>query len=596
MGYEDVTQTLVDRGWVTPDQAQETEDALRAPATTEEVVVFEPPGKIIAGRYEIIQSLAHGGMGSVYIASQIDLGRRVAVKVVAEEDPELLERFRREAMALADVSHPGIVEIYDFIRDAPDSPGRSYLVMTFIDGQDLESYIQAQPAQRLTPAEAVELVLPVVSAIVELHANGIIHRDLKPANLVRFLRADGHPSSKLVDFGISRRAVDEGLTATGSVLGTPSYIAPEAMFGRGHTPLSDVYSLGATIFELVKGAPPFGTGAPVDIIKNLIAHQVALPPDVQGTPLGELIERMLAMEPDGRPTALQVYQALERIHLGFQQGADTGPSEPARSTDAPVAGSPASPPAEPFVPASEPAPAAPPEPSPELIRVGDHTDPVVPLDAGLLPQPSRGGRGVLVVLVAAVVLLLGGLIFVAWQWRGAAVRADAAEAREPTDHAAPAARPAPRPEARPGRRVPARPETRPEPRAREVAPRDARPASPADAAVPAERPAPRPAVAPAVLRLKEACRTRRDGQRLYGRARHAGKKASRRAFAEAAYQALLLSDCADRRLRRNAARNLAILLIRDGRCDRARGAWTTYQGLARARRGRPPRMPACRPR
>ncbi len=591
MGYKQVTQTLVDRGWVAPDQMQETEDALRAPATTEEVVVFEPPGKVIAGRYEILQSLAHGGMGSVYIASQIDLGRRVAVKVVAEEDPDLLERFRREAMALADVSHPGIVEIYDFIRDAPDSPGRSYLVMTFIDGQDLESYIQAQPEKRLAPAEAVELVLPVVSAIVELHANGIIHRDLKPANLVRFLRADGRPSAKLVDFGISRRAVDEGLTATGSVLGTPSYIAPEAMFGRGHTPLSDVYSLGATIFELVQGTPPFGSGAPVDIIKNLIAHQVDLPPDVQGTPLGELIQRMLSMEPDGRPTALQVYQELERIHLGFRKGAPAAPSESAQETGGPPAGSPPSPPAEPVVPAPAPAPAAPPEPSLELLRVGDHTDPLVPLGAGPLPQPSGSGRSVLVILIAAVVLLLGGLIFVVWQWRGAELRADAAEAREPADHASPATRPAPRPEARPVRRVPPRPAARPEPRARDV-----RPASPVDAAVPADRPAPRPAVDPAVLRLKEACRTKRDGQRLYGRARHAGKKASRRAYAEAAYQALLLSKCADRRLRRNAARNLAILLIRDGKCDRARAAWSTYQGLARPRHGRLPRMPACRPR
>lgn len=293
--------------------------------------VYEPPGRIIGDRYRIERPLAHGGMGSVYLATQLGLQRRVAIKALASEKPELLERFRREAVALAEVSHPGVVEIYDFLTGSVETEGRCYLVMAYIDGVDLEAHLRTQPERRLQPQAVVELLLPVVSALVELHTLGIIHRDLKPANLVRYVRADGRAFAKLVDFGIARREVDPGLTATGSVLGTPAYLAPEAIFGRKQTPKSDVYSLGATLFELLTGAPPFGDGKPIEIINRVMQHHIVLPPEVGGTALGTLIVRMLEMEQDKRPTSLRVFETFESIAHGFGEVTDGASGLPASS-------------------------------------------------------------------------------------------------------------------------------------------------------------------------------------------------------------------------------------------------------------------------
>jgi serine/threonine-protein kinase len=255
-------------------------------------------------------------MGSVYLATQLGLDRKVALKAIASDDSDLTERFRREAVALAEVSHSGVVEIYDFMTGSAETSGRCYLIMAYINGVDLETHVKNQPERRLSPQTAVDLLLPVVSALVELHALGIIHRDLKPANLVRHVRADGRAMAKLVDFGIARREVDPGLTATGSVLGTPAYLAPEALFGRKQTPPSDVYSLGATIFELLTGAPPFGDGKPVEIIRRVMEHRLDLPLGVAGSPLGDLVVRMLDMEPQKRPTALEALKVFESLAHG----------------------------------------------------------------------------------------------------------------------------------------------------------------------------------------------------------------------------------------------------------------------------------------
>lgn len=279
-------------------------------------------GKVIDGRYEIIRPLAEGGMGSVFLADQTGLRRRVALKVLVSEDPELVVRFQREATALADVSHPAIVEIYDFTAHAVEAGNRGCLCMAYIDGMDLADYLDEQPERRLPPNEVMTLVIPIISALVELHANGIIHRDIKPANIVRFLRADGRPGVKLVDFGIARRQVDPGMTASGLVLGTPPYLPPEAFLGEQATPLMDIYALGATMFELLTGAPPFAADKQAKIIQRTLHEDPKFPDHLASTPLAALVEQMLGKIARNRPDAMQVLHGLEEVRAGQRHARD----------------------------------------------------------------------------------------------------------------------------------------------------------------------------------------------------------------------------------------------------------------------------------
>jgi serine/threonine protein kinase len=293
-------------------------------------------GKVIDGRYEIIKPLAEGGMGSVFLAEQTGLRRKVALKVLVSEDPELVVRFQREATALAEVSHPAIVEIYDFTAHAVEAGNRGCLCMAYIDGMDLADYLDQQPVRCLPPKEVMTLVIPIISALVELHANGIIHRDIKPANIVRFLRADGRPGVKLVDFGIARRQVDPGMTASGLVLGTPPYLPPEAFLGEKATPLMDIYALGATMFELLTGAPPFAAEGQARIIQRTLHEDPQFPEHLAGTPLAALVGQMLGKIARNRPDAMQVLKGLEAVRAGRRPdlGAASGdaavPNKPTR--------------------------------------------------------------------------------------------------------------------------------------------------------------------------------------------------------------------------------------------------------------------------
>ncbi|MFH2010044.1 MAG: protein kinase [bacterium] len=272
-------------------------------------------GLLVDGRYRIVEPIAAGGMGSVYRGEQDNLRRRVAIKRVAQPDPDSAMRFRREAEALAMVSHPAIVEIYDFVHDADTAV--SYMVMAFVDGENVADYVATQPNHVLPPLETLDLAIPIASALVELHARGILHRDIKPANLVRYLCADGHAAVKLVDFGIARREQDAGLTADGRIVGTPPYIPPEVILGGKHTEASDVYALGATLFELLTGVTPHGKDEVQNIFKRAIREDVQLPPTMSGTPLGALLLRMLSRQEDQRPSTQGVLEELVQLRLSL---------------------------------------------------------------------------------------------------------------------------------------------------------------------------------------------------------------------------------------------------------------------------------------
>jgi len=286
-------------------------------------------GMVVDGRYRIVQPLAAGGMGSVYLGVQENLNRRVAIKQVSQPDAQDAERFRREAEALAAVSHPAIVEVHDFIGE-PDA-GSAYLIMAYVDGENVADFVAGRPEGLLKPLDALELMVPVASALVELHSHEILHRDIKPANLVRYERADGHAAVKLVDFGIARRAQDPGLTAAGLIVGTPPYLSPEVILGKGHSEASDVYAFGATLFELLTGEPPHGKEDLHHILKHATQEDVVLPPKLNATPLGTLLLRVLNREETGRPTMQTVLDELEQIRLNLLMQSDD-PAAPLKAT------------------------------------------------------------------------------------------------------------------------------------------------------------------------------------------------------------------------------------------------------------------------
>jgi len=212
---------------------------------------------VFGRRYRVTERLGGGGMADVYKAVDETLGRTVAVKVLHErfsEDPEFVQRFRHEASAAANLSHPGIVNIYDYGVER----GTYYIVMELVRGTDLKAIVRQEGA--LDPIKVAEYGAQVCAALSTAHGYGIIHRDIKPQNIVR--TPEG--AVKVMDFGIAR-AVDSDSTQTGSVLGTAQYVSPEQAQGRRLGPESDLYSLGVVLYELATGRLPFEGDTPVSV-------------------------------------------------------------------------------------------------------------------------------------------------------------------------------------------------------------------------------------------------------------------------------------------------------------------------------------------
>ena len=254
----------------------------------------------VAGRrYRLERPLGHGGMASVYLARDSELDRSVAVKLLAENaagDDGLRERFVREARLAARLSHPNIVGVFD----AGEDDGRPYIVMEHVDGETLSDLLARQG--RLPPEEARGLALQAARGLAHAHAAGLVHRDIKPQNLL--LREDG--TLKIADFGIARAAEGTALTQAGTVLGTAAYLAPEQALGEQATPAADVYSLGAVLYELLTGKPPYEFDSLADLADKQRRHAIApvreLAPDVPRE-LEEVVMRCLARNPAYRPAS-----------------------------------------------------------------------------------------------------------------------------------------------------------------------------------------------------------------------------------------------------------------------------------------------------
>ncbi len=224
------------------------------------------------GSYQLLSELGRGGMGVVYKARQEDLDRVVAVKMILSRhlaSPEQVRRFQAEARAAAKLRHSHIVPIHE----VGQLNGQDFFTMDYIEGQSLAQHIQQGPVDVAT---AVRILSTIARAVEYLHAQGIVHRDLKPSNIL--LDAQGEPY--LTDFGLAKMLQpDVQATATGVIAGTPAYMAPEQAAGRGREvgPASDVYSLGAILYELLTGQPPFLEENPLDTLLNVLSADPMLP-------------------------------------------------------------------------------------------------------------------------------------------------------------------------------------------------------------------------------------------------------------------------------------------------------------------------------
>ena len=224
------------------------------------------------GDYELLSEIARGGMGVVYKARQLKANRIVALKMILAgnlADEEDIQRFYVEAKAAANLQHPNIVPVYD----VGEHDGQHYFSMGFVEGESLADRVKRGP---LPPREAAEMIKAIADGVAYAHQHGTVHRDLKPANVL--IDATGQP--KITDFGLAKnRQDDSGLTATGQILGTPSFMPPEQAQGDiAHVgPLADVYSLGATLYQLLTGRPPFLAASLVETLQQVL-HQDPAPP------------------------------------------------------------------------------------------------------------------------------------------------------------------------------------------------------------------------------------------------------------------------------------------------------------------------------
>jgi serine/threonine protein kinase len=254
-----------------PGPSGSTGDSRTWPATT--VTPTEAPA--IAG-YEILSMLGRGGMGVVYKARKTQLNRVVALKMVLtgqHADPRELARFVAEAETLASLSHPNVVQLFE----AGTHDGRPYFTLEYVEGGSLEAKVRRHP---LPAAEAARLMEQVARGVQAAHDRGIVHRDLKPDNVL--LTPDG--VAKVADFGLAKRLeTGEGLTRTGAVLGTPSYMAPEQARGdaRAIGPTTDVWALGAILYRVLTGRPPFQAANPIQIVDQLLNAEPVAPRALQ---------------------------------------------------------------------------------------------------------------------------------------------------------------------------------------------------------------------------------------------------------------------------------------------------------------------------
>ncbi|HEY7226220.1 MAG TPA: serine/threonine-protein kinase [Micromonosporaceae bacterium] len=352
------------------------------------------PGTVVGSRYELIEAIGHGGMGTVWRSTDTLLHREVAVKEVilpptmpqAEKDA-LCERTMREARAAAALAHPSVVQVYDVVTDA----NRPWIVMELLQARSLaDMVIDDGP---LPPRAVAKIGIAMLGALEVAHAAGVLHRDVKPANVL--ISSDGR--CVLTDFGVARLPTESKLTTPGMVLGSPHFISPERAVGGSFGPPSDLFSLGVTLYTAVEGGPPFDRGDPFETMRAVV-EEAPRPARLAG-PLKPILWGLLEKEPDRRWDVERARTALRELLSGPLAARTPGSAKdalsarPARDATDPVAV---------LRPPRAQAPAGPP---PAIVNetVGGRAmlDPNEPLtdqlarlraEAGLGPEDDRGGE------------------------------------------------------------------------------------------------------------------------------------------------------------------------------------------------------------
>ena len=346
---------------------------------------------LLAERFVLERVVGSGGMGRVFLGRDEVLDRPVAVKLLNPDysETDIGARFRREGRTAAKLSHPNVVQVYDAGEAPFEGREVSYIVMEYVPGGDLKLLIDERGV--LTGGEIGKLS-GVAAGLAHAHERGVIHRDIKPHNIL----VDEYGSLKLTDFGIARALDATYATRTGSYLGTALYSAPEQLKGEKVTPKSDVYSLGATLYQAATGQPPF-IGSPIEVASQHVAKDPVPPRDVNeevGPSLDALITACLQKDPDARPPADEV-----RLEL-LEAGRGVHPTE--SYTEAPAAKAGAAP-----QPAPQPT-ARPAQPS--------GTGRAAPLPTSpAKPAGNRSGRrgGILAALAVLAVLVVAGALYAA---------------------------------------------------------------------------------------------------------------------------------------------------------------------------------------
>ncbi len=250
------------------------------------------------GPYQVIAELGRGGMGAVYKAFEPELNRHVAIKVMSEalaHDPVVVERFLREARAMAALSDPHIIQIYTIGTEE----GQPYFAMEYIEGESLSARLKREG--KLPPAEALSILHQTALGLASAHDRGVIHRDIKPGNLLLTRRG----LVKIADFGIalSSRDLSRKLTSTGEFVGTPGYLSPEVCLGKPVDARSDIFSLGIVFFEMLTGQIPFKDESPLGLMLEVVKAEI---PDVRelgaevDEGIAQILKRMIAKEPEDR--------------------------------------------------------------------------------------------------------------------------------------------------------------------------------------------------------------------------------------------------------------------------------------------------------